>query len=81
MRRLFLVVALMLCASTVSVLAGAAVGVKIGTLGFGAEGTIGLGEKTNVRLGVNAASIDLSGLIEADDEDSAAACRGFLQTR
>jgi len=37
--------------SSVSVMAyGVAGGLKIGTLGLGAEATVGLGDKTNVRM-------------------------------
>ena len=69
MRKLAVVVALMLCVSTVSVLAEVAVGVKVGTLGMGVEGTVGLDKKFNLRVGGNFASIDLSSLIEDDDLD------------
>jgi hypothetical protein len=69
MRKLAAVVALMLCVSTVSVLADAAVGVKVGTLGIGVEGTVGLDEKFNLRVGGNFASVDLSDMIDDDDLD------------
>lgn len=49
--------------------AGVAVGVKAGTLGLGAEATIGLSDTANLRLGVNRASIDLSGVVERADKD------------
>jgi hypothetical protein len=69
MRKLAVVVALMLCVSTVSVLADAAVGIKIGTLGIGVEATAGLSEHFNLRVGGNFASLDLSELVEDDDLD------------
>ena len=75
MRKLAVVVALMLCVSTVSVLAEVAVGVKVGTLGMGVEGTVGLDKKFNLRVGGNFASIDLSSLIEDDDLDEGRALR------
>ncbi len=58
----------MLALAAAYAVAGPAVGVKVGTLGLGAEATLPLGEKTNLRIGVNGASIDLSGFAETDDE-------------
>jgi len=63
-----IVMCMVLALSASGVMAGAAVGVKIGTLGLGAEATLGLTEKTNLRIGINSASIDLSALAETDDE-------------
>ena len=69
MRRVAVVMFVVLMVSAASVLAEAAVGVKIGTLGLGVEGTLKLNDNFNLRGGGNFASIDLSGLVEGDDED------------
>jgi hypothetical protein len=59
-----------LFASSVLVMAGGVgLGLKVGTLGVGVEGTVGLSQRTHLRLGGNALSVDLSSFAEDEDDD------------
>lgn len=72
MRRVALIVIVMLMSSPFVMAEGFAIGAKAGTLGLGAEMTVGLSERANLRLGMNGASIDLSGLTDNDDSTTSA---------
>jgi hypothetical protein len=64
----FFVCGLFLCwGTTASAGSGFALGLKVGTLGIGAEGTIGLTDSLNTRIGFNAYPFSYSGTV--DDVD------------
>ena len=69
-----LMVAVALIAMTVGSMAeGLGVGVNVGTLGIGVEATLGVSDQLNVRFAGNFASIELSELVETEDNVDAAA--------
>ena len=71
LKRILGAVVVLLASSVLVMAGGVGLGLKVGTLGVGVEGTVGLSQRTHLRLGGNALSVDLSSFAEdeVDDED------------